>query len=348
MDTSIEIDVELGTPACSPKRMEGILKPLLLSMKLFGVYHDVYDVSSVSPSIETTWRSNRKRKTLNTVLSRCYSLAVLILVWANLIRFIITFQLNDARLAFRIALLVWTGFVAVGCLVMFVVCEMMTHLRAFYKHWSELYQDAGCVTAECVGTRLNRTALIGTVAGWIFLCMIMVSILFLDFAADIEFVQLIIRPFHISTIVHILVLFLMFHTCGVYTFLVLFVIVLCYLVKSSFDKLSSVLEKNIKNSEIGIPSTLDQLRRIHLQLCRAVSILDRSVRLLVATEYIINIPLACFIVYQLVTANEDTIMVVVDLFWMTTNIMVIVSVTLSCARVHEAVGITIISNLIDW
>ena len=340
MDTKAEMDVEHGTQDCSVKRIEDILKPLLISMKLFGVYHDVHGVNSVGP-MAMSQQQTRSRNTFSMAfVSRCYSVSVLILVWANFVRFVVTFKQNGGSLAFRIAMIVWIGIVAVVDLIMFVICERMCHLRSFYRHWNEVHQDNRPLITECHVISLNRTVLIGTIAGWICQLMTMISALLLYLLADVGFAEMIARPFTISLTINILSVLVMFHACGVYIFPVIFVIVLCCILRSSFNKVSSVVDRHIRTAENGVPSTLGQLRRLHLQLCREVAVLDRSVCLLVAVENIINMPLACFIAYQVVSINEDTIVLIVNLFWMTANIVIIVSVTLSCATVHGSVCIT--------
>ena len=324
------------TTTCRPKRLQDALKPLLWSMKLFGVYHDVHDVTSISPSIPKAWPVSVKHNwSCCSAIHRFYSFGILIIMWANVVRYGVGLLPSDRYISLRIAVFVWFGLVALGDLIMFVICENKTYLASFYKHWDEIFRSDECITTECAPSGSPRAVFVGTAFAWSFVVMNMLTVMYVDFYADMAYV--IARPFPINTVSTVLLLIVMCIATGIYAFPVAFIIVISYEVMSRFDKMTTVVEKHVKDAGDDFPLDIDKLRRFHLQLCKGVSILDRSIRLLVACEYVMNIPLACFLVYLLVSELGDLFLIISNLMWLTLNITVIMSVTLCCALVKEAV-----------
>ena len=339
-EIKMRMDEENAMKSHNQKSVQDILKPLLLSMKLFGVYHDINDLTSVRPTNGKPSQVMPKTKLCSWVtFSRVYCITVLVLMWADLIRYAIAVPPIDEGLTARIVLVVWFVLVALGDLVMFITCENKHYLHAFYKYWNDIYQDTGCVSSECRGKGLVKAVVIGTVVGWVWVFFDIVSVLYLNFWTNEGFIETFMKPLPGSDIVYVVVMLLHILATGIYVFPIIFIVVTCHIVKSSFDRLTELVEKHISNSADGVPPKLDKIRRLHLHLCRAVSVLDRTVRLLVAVEYAINIPLACFIVYQLINVKVSLITVIVNVFWLSFGIISICAITLNCAQVHEAVSI---------
>ncbi|XP_021360412.1 gustatory receptor for sugar taste 61a-like [Mizuhopecten yessoensis] len=92
----------------------------------------------------------------------------------------------------------------------------------------------------------------------------------------------------------------------------------------------------IEDNGQSISQKIKDIRRKHLQLCKAVAILEQDIQFLISGNYVSNIFLICFIVYQLVTSGPLSAMAYVAFSsWLVMNVMVTLTVSIIAAQVNE-------------
>ncbi|XP_060070614.1 gustatory receptor for sugar taste 61a-like [Ylistrum balloti] len=82
---------------------------------------------------------------------------------------------------------------------------------------------------------------------------------------------------------------------------------------------------------------MKDIRLKHLQLCKALSILEQDTKYLISVNFITNIFLICFILYQIVGSNSSisALGYVTFSFWLITNFSFITSLSITAAQVNE-------------
>ena len=311
--------------------LQEALKPLTTSMKLFGIYH-LPSSTKVEPS--KTWQTKLKETVKHINVVGIYSFAVMILIWANFLRYIPGMMPFDSNFSLRIIILIWFGYVAFISTIMFIACGRYSHLQLFYKHWNIVFNDASDVFKNL---RLSNFVIIGTVVSWIIALSDLAGIILLFFMEDTEFKKEVIRPFPNRVVITTTLFVIIIFAGGIIAFSISFVIILCHIIKLTFNELSEYLILQIKDGGHRIPKCLMECRQLHVDLCECVTILDRSFGMLLAVLLGVNVPLACFILYQFVSYDLGVIMLSVCVLWFVSSVLTMLVVTISAALVHEAV-----------
>ncbi|XP_033735137.1 gustatory receptor for sugar taste 61a-like [Pecten maximus] len=82
---------------------------------------------------------------------------------------------------------------------------------------------------------------------------------------------------------------------------------------------------------------MKDIRLKHLQLCKAVAILEQDTKYLISVNFCTNIFLICFILYQIVATNSTISLMgyITFSFWLVMNFSFISSLSITAAQVNE-------------
>ncbi|XP_062610020.1 uncharacterized protein LOC134271818 [Saccostrea cucullata] len=106
-----------------------------------------------------------------------------------------------------------------------------------------------------------------------------------------------------------------------------------------FDIVISRLEKLLNEDGQKAIFKINEIRLKHLQITKAVEILDRDIRLFFTGVYLTGILICCFIVYNLINRKiSGTFELVIYLYWLIMNKIIIISSSVLAAQVNEAVN----------
>ncbi|XP_071078967.1 uncharacterized protein [Haliotis cracherodii] len=318
--------------------LEKRMKPLLISMKIFGMY---FDPQQDSNALE---QSQNGRKRISTSLlsffsHRVYCYMVLLLLWFNFVRNAVgIFPLNKG-LPLRICLTFWYLQCSLNATIMVVSCQRLGHLRSFYKHWDSLFnnnvtKEIGC-GYKCPITYLN----VATSSAWAVI-VVSVAACFTVTLGNVSnsnlFLVDILRPFPVEQwTVALNVIVFTFDTCA-WVFPVIFVVEVSRVIKGQFLRFGQVLSKQIKEADDNIPERLPELRSRYTQLCQAVDIINRTFKWILGLSLFLQVFLACFVSYQLINYREEMFKTFIYSYWLGSCFVIVILLTMSSSGVHDA------------
>lgn len=331
----------------APMSLTEILKPILISMKIFGLYHEGQSTQTLVVPLSKTSEPDKTNHRCSGVLRRLYSIIVLCVLAANILRFIPSFWVGYSYFAkstvFRVISLGWLIMCFCHCFLCYRMFEKPTHFKSAEQLFNLLVSDN--LSNECKMQpecqRLRRLVIILTCSAWVaalinFAAFIMFC--FSDFASD--FAAVIVNPFPSTIIFKILILIPTFYCCGAWLFPVVFQVILFYIVKVKFIQFKKALEKTVKEENTYFISQLKSYRLKHLQLCNLVSILEKDIQYLLITAVGIGIFLACFILYVLINSKGQGMMeIIVEIFWLVSQFLTVISISITAALVNSQVSI---------
>ncbi|XP_071079093.1 gustatory receptor family protein 3-like [Haliotis cracherodii] len=318
--------------------IEERMKPLLLSMKLLGLYFDPPQDSNVVDQSQ-----NGRKKISTRLLSffshRLYCYIVLLLLWFNFVQCAVSiFPVNES-LPLRIILTSWYLQCSLNATIMVVSCQRLSHLRSFYKHWDSLFKN-NVTNGTGFGFICPRKYLkFATSGGWaLFFVNIaaFLTILFGNVSTSTALLGDIVRPFPKEQWTVLLDVIMLVLDKGAWMFPVIFVVVVSNVIKYQFLKFGHVLSKQIQEADDHIPDRLPELRSRYTQLCQAVDIINRTFKWILGLSFLLLVLLACFISYQMINGPQEKFTFIVYSFWLGSCFVIIILLTRSSSEVHDA------------
>ncbi|OWF46984.1 gustatory receptor 64a [Mizuhopecten yessoensis] len=124
---------------------------------------------------------------------------------------------------------------------------------------------------------------------------------------------------------------------GAWIFPVIFLVALFKILSDQFTSYTNVFCKMTKDEGKNVWQKMKDIRLKHLQLCKAVDILEQDTKYLIAGNYVTNIFLICFIVYQMVASNSAVPVLGYITFsiWLVMNFSIMASLSITAAQVNE-------------
>ncbi|XP_067682718.1 uncharacterized protein [Haliotis asinina] len=322
--------------------IEDKLKPLLVSMKIFGIYFDPTQAKNkVEPS--ETYPSPARPPGWWRSVNRLYCYTVLILLWFNFGRCAVGLFPLDEGLPLRIITTSWMLLCVLNATIIVASCQKLTHLRSFYKHWNSMSQChlTYYMTSAFKVPDQRQIVRFGTATGW-FLSLINIAAIYIFMFGDLPvspaYIQAMVRPFPASIWVAIFHVILHVFQSGAWLFPVVLIAVFARILRAQFIHLGKILSKKIDEADGHFPDQLPELRFHYTQLCQAVEIVNRSFKWLLGVRFILDIFLACFVSYQIINGPSDTFVIAVNVFWLAGDVVGILVPAMCSADVHEAVS----------
>ncbi|XP_067682716.1 uncharacterized protein [Haliotis asinina] len=320
--------------------IEDGLKPLLVSMKILGIYFDPSQAKNkVEPS--ETYPSRANPPGWWRSVNRLYCYTVLLLLWFNFGRCAVGLFPLDDGLPLRIILTTWVLLCALSASIIIASCQKLTHLRSFYKHWDSVFQCPLRDNMGCGSKFPEQYLKIGTASGWFLgtfnvaaLCIIM----FCNLPISLVYIKAFARPFPESQWVIIFNLVMHVFQSGVWLFPIVFIGIIARVIRAQFLQLGSVISKRIEEADGHFPDQLPELRFHYTQLCQAVDIVNRSFKWLLGVRFLLDIFLACFVSYQMINGPLDIFVIAVNVFWLGGSVVCTLVSAMCSSGVHDAVS----------
>jgi len=308
--------------------IEDGLRPLLTSMKLFGLY-------SSRRSDEAGEKS--RRWTVNTI----YGAAVVAMLWVNVVRVLSAFTSDDTfglTMFNKLLMIMWSFQCAVS-------------QTAFYAaSFSGRLAVVLCQTVDDSCARHSRRfSTFLAVVAWSFILLSMACLTYAIFFTDFLF-DVMIAPFqnHIivsdPTIPRIIVLFIMLYLLSAYIFSQALTFVLALIFCHQFMKVNKELGCSLDNNQERHVSDLDieTLRQRHQEISMTVSYLDDSLMFSNAAAFCCQLCGLIMLLYVLIFYHSlmtDPITIISHVFWM---MQMFIGLTLTAAGgivVHHYVSL---------
>ncbi|XP_067682885.1 gustatory receptor family protein 3-like [Haliotis asinina] len=318
--------------------IEDKLKPLLVSMKILGIYFDPTQAKNkVEPS--ETYASKANPPGWWRSVNRLYCYTVLLLLWFNFGRCAVGLFPHDGSLPLRIITTSWMLHCALNATIIIAACQKFTHLRSFYKHWDSLYSSKGSMASGYIFPLQCQCVRPGSAAGWLLTLVNIAAVyvlLFGDLPVSPAYIQALTRPFPASAWMIIFNMVLHVFQSGAWIFPVVFIAIFARILRGQFIQLGKILSKKIDEADGHFPCQLPELRFHYTQLCQAVDIVNRSFKWLLGVRVIFDMFLACFAAYQIINGSSDTFVIAVDVFWLGGGVLCIIVSALCSSDVHDA------------
>lgn len=312
--------------------LKQIFRPVLFILAIGGCYNfsDLNDLVHV----------NGRKWTVKLILSYMYRLFILAILSLMAVRFILGFFFLPSQYHQMLGLcLVWITSLIANFLVSLksTSCKY-GHYEAAFQFWEEkIVPEFIDLQFECPVKSIKRRAVGVTVASCVCVTLngIGVGLQVFQFGgASIYLAPLQENPYTLS----LLMTFQMFATF-VWFAPQANAIVLSRTLCRVFTAFNKYLANTIKNQENTIPSNLQRLRILHMDMSKLVSDLDKDLSYFYGFSFAFNMGLCVFALYQVMRTQMDTFTLAMYLFWFIVGILLIGVTATFAALVNEEVGI---------
>ncbi|XP_067680009.1 gustatory receptor for sugar taste 64a-like [Haliotis asinina] len=318
--------------------IEERMKPLLVSMKLFGIYFDPKQDDNTSGQLQ----NGRKRiptRILAFIGHRQYCYMVLLLLWINFFRVIVGIFPPNETLPFRVLNMSWYLQCTLNVSVMVFSCQKLSQLRSFYNYWDSLYKHNVTNQIGCGFKCPVKYLMFATSGGWVLFFINIAAaftILFGNLSTSKDFLDDMLQPFPEETWAVALQIILHVISSGAWVFPVIFLAVISRIIKDQFFIFRRILSKQIQEAGDHIPHCLPELRSRYMQLCEAVIIINRTFKWILGTSFFLQVFMACFNLYQMINRPQEMFTLFANSFWLGSGALIIILLTRSSSDVHEA------------
>jgi hypothetical protein len=227
---------------------------------------------------------------------------------------------------------------------MFVACKDNVHLCAFFRHWDQL-------TSDCIANEYHKQMSKLTKCRNVVLGLTLLMIIFVVLNVSISSVLVCLEPISEHTIGRVMVdpFKPSFITLFIFSILQIWITavgivttcftgLLIYVVNVHFTKLSTVIGKHIKTQTICSWQSLEDASHTHQQLCRGVQLLGGWVKYMMACQYVTNMGLSCFLMYDMVNSpGNEPLATAMKLFWMIITFGTVMMLSIIAARSYASV-----------
>ena len=119
---------------------------------------------------------------------------------------------------------------------------------------------------------------------------------------------------------------------------VFYVMTVSVLLSTSLEAYNNFLESFLSRTLTAKTCKLHKLRQLHLNLCKAVSDLDRDLCYYYANLFVFSIGLACYNLYQIIKFPNSMLSLFMFVFWMIASLGFLAIMAIYAACVNEAVS----------
>lgn len=310
------------------------LQPLFFPMKLFGLYID--DVSN--PYQEEL--SSRSR--VSVLGNRLYQCFVLLVLWLNFGKTLASFWVGsdhrrDNTQVF--AAMLWflqTALQASICFFTMQITSKKSSLKSLMLYWNSQPNFDELVAESYMIKCVKRTLMVACFLMTLNLVLYAV-ILFVPSESVQPLAQALVSPLPINSTAAKAVCFVVFIYCSA-AWLMPFAIfsAVCLTLIHQCCRLRKTLR--LTASADGLPR-VKILRQQHSSLCGSVRKVDNLFKFLTFVVYVTNIPLVCFIFYNLIFVKSNSVTTQVTLaFWFVTVSFMMAGVSFLGARLNSKVS----------
>ncbi|XP_062610018.1 uncharacterized protein LOC134271816 [Saccostrea cucullata] len=324
------------------------LRPFLVLLQCFALHYPENGQSlSHMKKIKAVHPMESPTRESKLSVQFVYCLVILIIMSLNVLRYIPSFWVGYDFIPNlttpRVINIVWFCQCFFNSVFIFKTCSRYGNLHAFIHFYNSISTDE-------ISRRLNlKTSyvkfrkivwfMVAIGSGMIIFnvtgCFL---IIFIEENKTFEILQT--DPFPASRLVTLPILIVGLYCFAAWLLPLGLVALLLLLIKYQFDTITSRLQKLLKEDGQKAIFKINEIRLKHLQITKAVEILDRDIRLFFAGVYLAGILICCFIAYNLINRKiSGTFEMVMYLYWLIMNKIIIISSSVLAAQVNEAVSL---------
>jgi len=330
---SERVAIEENIEAKRKKTMADGLRPLLASMKLFGLYFN--------RRLEETDGEDDVKNARRWNATTIYGAVVVTLLWVNSVRMLSVFTRED-----RFGMVLFNKLVMVVWAIQCATSQTAFYAASFSGRLAVVLRQT---LDDACARHSNRFAIVLATVAWSIItvslaCMIYVNF-FTQFTSDVM-----ITPFQIHIILshpvvpHIIAQVIMFYQVSVYIFSQAMTFVLALIFSHQFQKVSADLGSCLDNPRRQVSEVdIETFRQKHQRIAMTVSDLDDSLMFSNASAFCCQ--LFCFIIMLYIVIfyhflMVDPVTIATHVFWI---LLMFFGLTLTAASgviVHHYVSFT--------
>ena len=312
----------------SEKIFMDLMRPLLVSMKIAGLYHE-----HGSPA------KNRFRVTPTQVY------AIFVIVYIGIVT---SYNLKSLDLRngfsvdtfYKVIVNSWNLFCfanAISCYMAFHKCSRFVR---FVKEWGRLHQEGWC--SDTKPLKLYVIAL--TVLTWITVILHLLSLSYASlFSHTFDFLypsDMLKDQYAGLYKVTLLFVSSIFPTCA-WVFPLTTSVVLCIVSYREMSLSNACLEQEIKANNKTI--AIEPFRQRHLSVCQLIARADETFSFYHAMNFAVNLIICCLVLYNLTSfsaTSSDGFTLAIYVFWAVAGISHMAAVSLAAGSVNHAVSVS--------
>lgn len=310
------------------------LQSVFFPMKLFGLFFE----DMASPCGLEDVSANRR---FSSFAKRSYQCFVLLILWANVCKTMASFGINNdlidsSGVQALVPLLLWylqTALQATICFFTMNLTPKKSGLKSLVMYWNTQPNFDELVTEPYMIKSVKRTMLL--IYFLVVLNVVLYGlIMFLPSESLQPLAKAMFIPFPDSLGVRIVTFIISLYCTaawlmpfGIFTAVCLTLIHQCHRLRKTLRLTASASE--IRRIKI--------VRQQHSSLCGSVRKVDNLFQFLTLVVYITNIPLVCFLLYDLIFKSDGVITQLTLSFWFVTVAFIMVSVSFLGAHLNSKV-----------
>ncbi|XP_070577625.1 gustatory receptor for sugar taste 64f-like [Ptychodera flava] len=319
------------------------LQPLINSMKICGLFHEPILQSGVAvkgPFIADVDHGNRCRLgKVRCSLWSLYHLFVTCCLWMYFLRYIPGFWNFDTELELYLKIVHGTWIFQCSCnaTIIYLACRRVSKLPKFLLHW-HLFCDGTKI--RTIHDRLDKKYLrkrLFILSGicWVLIFINIAATGYVSLSPTIpNYVQVFASPWSSYKVALGLLVFHAYSTAA-WLFPIIFFIVVSLAIIKQFKKLFQDFTNNIIRN-CGYAREIEEFRLWHHHLCEAVAIVDDIFSSLTFIAYLTNIPLAIFLLYQVLFLRLDSaVPLILHCYWIVSTTVNVVIVSWFSAEIND-------------
>lgn len=319
------------------QRLEKIMYGLNMSMAVFGIYHMNEDKKSPG-------------KPRRLILRNLYHIIVLTFLWLHTSRMILSFFVGEKSFDYmiiRIMMMTWFIQVVLNTTLMIKASHPRfgNQSKACQLWWSEVMPLLKSLNVEMNLKSVSRRVILCLVIGWLTIlgnCLATSYVAFFEGTTLYEIMpHIMIAPLPINIITRSSLVVISVYGSVAWILPQMFVISTCIIMRAAFKASSVSLQEAIdsRHDRTEYPRCLYRQRMLHLNISKMVTFLDKDFQHFFGNWFGTNIPLACFMIYQILKSGD------MDLFtlsaytcWLMSTTLILVFSAAFAASTNDAVS----------
>ena len=301
-----------------------VARPLKIPMIIFGLYHEK-GTKTVHP------QSEDKDDSLTFAVTRIYHVFVVVFLWYNFARFLVSFWIIGTQdlIYNNISVCAWTFHVAANNSILLKICYkgdvcqlISNQSKLCFCPSQSVDEDSSKYHVKPSWMKYRSFALAGSIVGLCGLCLNIAAMLFIIYGSNESSVSysMICLPWSSDLACGFSSVFVVYSSAA-WILTIVFIAFICNILSGQLAQLTYDFTETFGGVTNFEAKLLDTFRRKFSLLCRSVELADEMLSPLIAVAYCTHIPGIIFLLYQVVSGETEISYTLIASFWIVASSM---------------------------
>ena len=324
------VNVEENSSENIEGQLYDALKPLLICMKIMGLYY------------EKPKNLNDKYSGIQFHISKIYSTTIVLILGLNCLRLLTMFDASEGfkPVTFsKATIIAWTLTCFCGAISCHRAGTMVNGLPEFFRQWSVLHEGVCMISLK----KIRRCVILYTVLCFLFAIKCTAFTIYGFFYT--EYFNAFLSPMPLDNpyidVFKYFACAIQFLFCCAWSFSAALDYVICRVVYREFIFVNKLLSDQV-NGRLQCKASFEQCRQVHQGVCRLVELADEVFSFYHAAIFVLNIVTCCLILYNMLwdpMVADDVVVCLTHVFWFTLSLANITVISVAGGLVNHAVSI---------